>query len=188
MLRTLCTLAALAALPTLAFAQGAKTVKGPLDFKLKTIEGKDAPLSAYKGKVILLVNVASKCGNTPQYKNLQALHEELGKDGLVIIGVPANEFGKQEPGTNEQIKEFCESNYKVTFPMMSKVVVKGPGIDPLYEYLTDKANTGKFGGPITWNFDKFLIGRDGQVIGRFAAGANPESADIKGAIKKALAQ
>ena len=182
--------AALAVLfvPSLSSAQGVKTVSGPLDFSLKTIDGKDAPLSAYKGKVVLLVNVASYCGNTPQYKGLQALHEQHAKDGLVIVGVPANEFGKQEPGTNEEIKEFCETNYKVSFPMMSKIVVKGNGIDPLYKYLTTKETNGKFAGDITWNFEKFLIGRDGQVIARFNPRTNPESEDFKNAIKKALGQ
>lgn len=174
--------------PSLSLAQGVKTVSGPLDFSLKTIDGKDAPLSQYKGKVILLVNVASRCGNTPQYKGLQAMYEELGKDGLVIIGVPANEFGKQEPGTNDQIKEFCETKYKVTFPMMEKIVVKGEGIHPLYQYLTSKETNGKLGGPVTWNFEKFLIGRDGTVIARFAPRTSPDSADIRDAVRKALGQ
>jgi glutathione peroxidase len=189
MFRTLSfALAASAALclPTVSFAQGEKTVKSPLEFNLKTIDGKDAPLSAYKGKVVLLVNVASYCGNTPQYKGLQALYEQHAKDGLVIVGVPANQFGKQEPGTDAEIKEFCDTNYKITFPMMSKIVVKGKGIDPLYKHLTSKETNGKFAGDITWNFEKFLIGRDGQVIARFAPGVNPESEDFKNAIKKAL--
>lgn len=163
-------------------------MSSPLEFSLKTIDGKDAPLSQYKGKVVLLVNVASKCGKTPQYKDLQKLYEEFGNNGLVVVGVPANEFGKQEPGTNEQIKEFCETKYKVTFPMMSKIVVKGQGIDPLYNYLTSKETNPKFAGPITWNFEKFLIGRDGTVIARFAPGVNPQSADVRDAIQKALGQ
>jgi glutathione peroxidase len=174
------------ALPSLSFTQGEKTVKGPLDFTLKSIDGKDTPLSTYKGKVVLLVNVASKCGNTPQYKPLQALYEEHAKDGLVIVGIPANEFGGQEPGTNDEIKQFCESKYNVTFPMMAKVVVKGNGIDPLYKYLTSKETNGKFGGDITWNFEKFLISRDGQVVERFAPGVNPNSEKFKASIKKAL--
>src|SRR4051794_41178587 len=110
------------------------TVSGPLDFKMKSIDGKEVDLKQYKGKVVLFVNVASKCGATPQYDGLQKLYDKYSKDGLVIIGVPANEFGKQEPGSNEEIAKFCESNYKVTFPMMSKVVVKGSGIAPLYDY------------------------------------------------------
>lgn len=175
-------------LSSASFAQGVKTVSSPLEFSLKTIDGKDAPLSQYKGKVVLLVNVASKCGKTPQYKDLQKLYEEFGNNGLVVVGVPANEFGKQEPGTNEQIKEFCETKYKVTFPMMSKIVVKGQGIDPLYNYLTSKETNPKFAGPITWNFEKFLIGRDGTVIARFAPGVNPQSADVRDAIQKALGQ
>lgn len=178
--------AAALGLPSVSLAQGEKTVKSPLDFNLKTIEGKDAPLSAYKGKVVLLVNVASYCGNTPQYKGLQALYEQYAKDGLVIVGIPANEFGKQEPGSDAEIKEFCETKYKISFPMMSKVVVKGNGIDPLYKHLTSKETNGKFAGDITWNFEKFLIGRDGQVISRFAPRVNPESEEFKNAIKKAL--
>jgi glutathione peroxidase len=191
MFRTLSfALAAIAALslPSLSFAQGEKAVKSPLEFSLKSIDGKDAPLSAYKGKVVLLVNVASQCGLTPQYKSLQALHEQFNKEGLVVVGIPANEFGQQEPGTNAEIKEFCETKYKVTFPMMSKIVVKGDGIDPLYKHLTSKETNGKFGGDITWNFEKFLIGRDGQVIARFAPRVNPDSDDFKNAIKKALQQ
>jgi len=174
--------------PAVSFAQGVKTVTSPLDFSLKSIDGKDVALSQYKGKVVLLVNVASKCGNTPQYKGLQHLYEEFGKDGFVVIGVPANEFGKQEPGTNEQIKEFCETKYKVTFPMMGKVAVKGTDIDPLYQYLTSKELNGKLGGPISWNFEKFLIGRDGNVVARFAPGTSPESAPVRDAIRKALGQ
>lgn len=189
MFRTLSfALAAIAALclPTVSFAQGEKAVKSPLEFSLKSIDGKDAPLSAYKGKVVLLVNVASYCGNTPQYKGLQAMYEQHAQDGLVIVGIPANEFGKQEPGTDAEIKEFCDTNYKITFPMMSKIVVKGKGIDPLYKHLTSKETNGKFAGDITWNFEKFLIGRDGQVIARFNPRVNPESEDFKNAVKKAL--
>lgn len=174
--------------PSLSFAQGGKAVSGPLDFNLKTIDGKAAPLSQYKGKVVLLVNVASQCGLTPQYKGLQKLYDEFSKEGLVIVGVPANEFGKQEPGTNDEIKTFCETKYKVTFPMMSKIVVKGDGIDPLYQYLTSKDTNGKFAGPITWNFEKFLIGRDGKVIARFAPRTAPDAADLRDAVRKALAQ
>ena len=189
MFRTLSfALAAVAALclPAVSFAQGEKAVKSPLEFSLKSIDGKDAPLSAYKGKVVLLVNVASYCGNTPQYNGLQAMYEQHAKDGLVIVGIPANEFGKQEPGTDAEIKEFCDTNYKITFPMMSKIVVKGKGIDPLYKHLTSKETNGKFAGDITWNFEKFLIGRDGQVIARFNPRVNPESEDFKNAVKKAL--
>jgi glutathione peroxidase len=191
MIRAFSLAAAVAAalmVPSLSSAQGVKTVSSPLDFSLKSIDGKDVPLSQFKGKVIMLVNVASKCGNTKQYKALQALYEEYGKEGFVVIGVPANQFGGQEPGTNEEIKQFCESKYNVTFPMMAKVVVKGKDIDPLYKYLTSKETNGKFGGDIPWNFEKFLIGRDGVVVGRIAAGTNPDSAPVRDAIRKALGQ
>jgi glutathione peroxidase len=151
-------LVALASCASLAFAadQGVKNVSPVLNFTMKGIDGKDVDLSAYRGKVVLIVNVASKCGYTPQYEALEALHEKYAKDGLVVIGVPANEFGKQEPGTNEEIAKFCKSKYDVQFPMMAKVVVKGEGQAPLYKYLTDKETDPKFAGPIQWNFTKFL--------------------------------
>jgi len=166
--------------------KGDKKVAPALNFKMKSLDGKDVDLSQYQGKVVLIVNVASKCGNTPQYKGLQELHEKYGKDGLVIIGVPANEFGKQEPGTNEDIAKFCTSKYNVTFPMMSKVVVKGKGITPLYKYLTDKDTDPKFAGPITWNFEKFLIGRNGEVVQRFKPKVKPESEPVVKAIEAEL--
>jgi glutathione peroxidase len=159
----------------------------PLDFKVKDIDGKDVDLSQYKGKVVMLVNVASKCGNTPQYKPLEALYEKYKDQGLVIIGFPANEFGKQEPGSNEQIKEFCESTYQVKFPMMSKIVVKGEGIHPLYAYLTDKNKTGEFGGEITCNFAKFIVDRNGNLIARLNPKTQPDSPKVVAEIEKALA-
>jgi glutathione peroxidase len=151
-------LLALASCVSLGFAadQGVKKGSPVLNFTMKAIDGKDVDLSAYRGKVVLIVNVASKCGYTPQYEALEALHEKYAKDGLVIIGVPANEFGKQEPGTNEEIARFCKSKYDVKFPMMAKVVVKGEGQAPLYKYLTGKETDPKFAGPIQWNFTKFL--------------------------------
>ncbi len=161
-------------------------VKSPLDYKLTDIDGKEHDLSQYKGKVVLLVNVASKCGYTPQYTGLQKLHETHGKYGLVVIGVPANEFGKQEPGSNEEIKEFCSSKYKVTFPMLGKVVVKGDGITPLYKFLTDKETDPKFAGDIKWNFEKFLISKKGEVVGRFASKVAPDSDELIKAIKAEL--
>jgi glutathione peroxidase len=130
------------------------------------------------------VNVASKCGATPQYDGLQKLYDAHKKDGLVIIGVPANEFGKQEPGSNEEIAKFCESNYKVTFPMMSKVVVKGTGICPLYDYLTSKESG--YAGPIGWNFEKFLVNREGKVVARFKTAVEPNDEKIVSAIKAEL--
>jgi len=153
------------------------------DFTLNTIDGAPAPLSAYKGKVVLVVNVASKCGYTPQYAGLQKLYEKYKDKGFVLIGVPANNFGGQEPGTNEEIKTFCTRNYSVTFPMMSKVSVKGEDRTPLYRYLTEST-----GGEVEWNFTKFLIDRKGNIASRFSSKVTPESPDMTGAIEKALAQ
>src|SRR5262249_7959763 len=166
--------------------KGDKKVAPALNFKMKAIDGKEVDLSQYQGKVVLLVNVASKCGYTPQYEGLQKLYEKYGKEGLVVIGVPANEFKKQEPGTNEEIAKFCTSKYHVTFPMLAKVVVKGEGICPLYKYLTDKETDPKFAGPVTWNFEKFLISKDGNVVGRFKPRTKPESEEVVQAIEKEL--
>ena len=165
-----------------------KKMSGPLEFKMKAIDGKEVDLAQYKGKVVLFVNVASACGYTPQYKGLQGLYEKYGKDGLVVVGVPANEFGRQEPGTDAEIAQFCETKYKVTFPMMSKVVVKGEGSTPLYAFLTGKDSNPKFSGDIGWNFEKFLIGRDGTVVGRFKSGATPDGKELTGAIETELAK
>jgi glutathione peroxidase len=167
--------------------EGGKKVNGPLDYKMRGIDGKDVDLSKYKGKVVLLVNVASECGYTPQYKGLQELYEQYGKDGLVVIGVPSNDFGQQEPGSNADILKFCQSNYKVTFPLLAKVKVKGDGKAPLYQYLTAKETDPKFAGEVGWNFEKFLIGRNGQVVGRFKSGDEPTSDRVVDAIKKELA-
>ncbi len=142
------------------------------------------PRQKYKGKVVLFVNVASQCGATDQYAGLQKLYAGHEKDGLVIIGVPANEFGQQEPGSNEEIAKFCQKNYKVTFPMLAKVVVKGDGICPLYGYLTSKGSG--FGGDIGWNFEKFLIGRDGKVAARFKTDVEPDADEFVKAIKAQL--
>jgi glutathione peroxidase len=153
------------------------------DFTLKSIDGQPAPLSGYKGKVLLLVNVASKCGYTPQYTGLESLYEKYKDRGLVVIGIPANNFGGQEPGTDAEIKSFCTRTYNVTFPMMSKVSVKGDDKTPLYQYLTD-AN----GGDVRWNFTKFLVDKNGKVIGRFEPKVTPESPELNAAVEKALAQ
>ena len=155
-------------------------------FGLKTIDGKDMPLSAYQGKVVLLVNTASQCGFTPQYTGLESLYKKYKDQGLVVLGVPANNFGAQEPGTNEEIKTFCSRNYNVTFPMMSKVSVKGDDTTPLYQFLTDKNS--KTGGDIKWNFTKFLVDKKGNVINRFESAVTPESADLVKAVESALAQ
>jgi glutathione peroxidase len=164
-----------------------KKVSSPLEYKLKDIDGKDYDLSKLKGKVVLVVNVASECGYTPQYKGLQELYEKYEKDGLVVIGVPSNEFGKQEPGTDKQIKEFCSSQYKVTFPMMSKVVIKGEKQVPLYKTLVE-ATPDKDGKvqQVGWNFEKFLIGRDGKIVGRFKSAVEPTGDVMTKAIKTEL--
>jgi glutathione peroxidase len=161
-----------------------KAMTSPLDLKVKGIDGKELDLSKYKGKVVLIVNVASQCGFTPQYKGLQELFDNYEKDGLMILGVPANDFGKQEPGTEKEIQEFCTTNYKVKFPLTSKVVVKGPDKTELYKILT--AATG--GEEVRWNFEKFLIGRDGKVAGRYKSAVGPESPELVKAIKAALAK
>lgn len=161
--------------------------KNVFDYTLSTIDGQPAPLSAYKGKVVMLVNVASRCGFTPQYAALEAIYEKYMDRGFVIVGIPANNFGAQEPGTNQEIKTFCQSKYNVTFPMMSKVSVKGDDKTPLYQYLTDKAANPKMGGEIQWNFTKFLVGPDGQVIARFEPKVTPDSPEVTSAIESALA-
>ena len=151
------------------------------EFNMNSIDGKPAPLSAYKGKVVLVVNVASRCGYTPQYTGLEALYKKYKDQGLVIVGFPANNFGAQEPGTNEEIKTFCSSKYNVTFPMYSKISVAGNDKAPLYEYLT---STG--GGEVKWNFTKFLVGPDGKVIQRFESKVTPESPELVSAVEKAV--
>jgi glutathione peroxidase len=156
------------------------------DFTLNSIDGQATPLSNFKGKVVLLVNVASRCGYTPQYTALESIYEKYKDRGFVIVGVPANNFGGQEPGTNQEIKTFCAAKYHVTFPMMAKVSVKGSDITPLYQFLTDKSLHPDTGGDIGWNFTKFLVGPDGRVITRFDSAVEPDSAQLTGAIEKAL--
>jgi glutathione peroxidase len=158
-------------------------VSSPLQGKMKGIDGKDIDLSKFKGKVVLVVNVASKCGYTPQYKGLQELYDKYEKDGLVVLGVPANDFGKQEPGTEEDIQKFCTANYKVTFPMTAKVVVKGADKVELYKALTTATADKK---EVGWNFEKFLIGRDGKVVGRYKSAVAPDSEELVKAIKTEL--
>jgi glutathione peroxidase len=151
----------------------------------QTISGDTTTLADFNGKVKLLVNVASKCGSTPQYKGLQELYEQYQSAGLVIIGFPANNFKSQEPGTNEEIQEFCTVNYGVTFPMMAKISVKGEDIHPLYELLTENADTQ---GDIGWNFTKFLLARDGTIIARFDTKVEPEDPKIVDEIEALLAE
>ena len=168
----------LIALATLSLGKG--TI---YDFTMDNIDGKAVKLSKYEGKVLLVVNVASKCGNTPQYEGLEKLNETYGKKGLVVMGFPANEFNGQEPGSNAEIKEFCSATYHVKFPMFAKIVVKGEGINPLYSWLL--AN-GPRHDDIEWNFAKFLVGRDGKVLARFSPRTQPDSKEITDAIETAL--
>jgi glutathione peroxidase len=180
-----CILAATLVTIGMAAANAAETAKpkGPLDFTLTANDGKPYPLAQLKGKVVLLVNTASKCGLTPQYADLEKLHETYGARGLVVVAVPANEFGAQEPGSDAEIRAFCSTKYQVAFPLMSKIAVKGDAIDPLYRWLTvDSAKP----GPIAWNFTKFLIGRDGALIERFEPKVVPSSAEVTAAVETAL--
>ncbi|HUL32724.1 MAG TPA: glutathione peroxidase [Candidatus Eisenbacteria bacterium] len=156
------------------------------DFTLTSIDGQPTPLSSFKGQVVLLVNVASRCGYTPQYAGLEALYEKYKDHGFVIVGIPANNFGGQEPGTNAEIKTFCTSKYNVSFPMMAKVSVKGSDITPLYAFLTDKTANPKTGGEIGWNFTKFLVDHDGKVIARFDSPVKPDAPELTSAIERAL--
>lgn len=156
------------------------------DFTPNTIKGQPQPLTAYKGKVVLLVNVASRCGYTPQYTALESVYEKYREHGLVILGFPANNFGGQEPGTNEEIQTFCSSKYNVQFPMFSKVSVAGADKTPLYSYLTDRSQNPTTGGEIKWNFTKFLVGRDGKILARFDSNVTPDSPEVLAAIEKAL--
>lgn len=159
----------------------------PLDFKLKSIDGQEMDLAQFKGKPVLLVNVASQCGLTKQYAALQAVHEKYKDQGLVVVGIPANNFGGQEPGTEAEIKEFCTANYKVTFPMTAKISVAGDDQHALYKFLTEEKTAQEFAGGIEWNFAKFLVDRNGNLMARFASGTTPDDAKVTGAIEKALA-
>ena len=153
------------------------------DFTMKTLTGEEKKLADYNGKAVLVVNVASACGKTPQYAGLQKLHEKYGEKGLAVVGFPANEFGAQEPGSDSEIGEFCETKYGVKFDMFSKIVVKGEGIHPLYQWLTEESG---HDGEIPWNFAKFLIGKDGQVVTRWGHRVEPESDEVVKAIEAAL--
>lgn len=154
-----------------------------LDFTMKTLDGKELDLSKFKGKVVLFVNVASECGYTPQYSGLQDLFTKYEKDGLVVIGVPSNEFGQQEPGSDVEIQKFCSTNYKVTFPMLAKVNIKGAGAVPLYKYLTSH---GTDTSAVGWNFEKILVNRQGQVVARFKSGVDPTANELVKAIQTEL--
>src|ERR1700753_1220744 len=159
---------------------------GVYSFTLKSIDGQPVSLRSYHGKVLLLVNVASKCGYTPQYAGLEAVYEKYKDRGLVIVGVPANNFAQQEPGTDEEIKKFCSNKYNVSFPMMSKVSVLGDDKAPLYQFLTDKSSNPQVGGDIKWNFTKFLFDRNGKPIERFEPAVTPDSPQVTSAVEAAL--
>jgi glutathione peroxidase len=156
------------------------------DIPIKDIDGKSTSLKAYKGRVLLVVNVASKCGYTPQYKGLEALYKKYHSKGLEILGFPCNDFGAQEPGTEQEIKEFCSTNYDVTFPLFSKVHVKGDGQAPVYEFLTSVDAPPKGAGEVVWNFEKFLVDKKGSVVARFIPPTVPLDAEVTAAIDKAL--
>ena len=171
-----------------AAALTATAIAGPKlhSIALKDIDGKETSLKAFKGKVVLVVNTASQCGLTPQYKDLEAVYQKYKEKGFTVVGFPCNDFGAQEPGTNEEIKTFCKTNYSVTFPMMDKIHVKGEKQHPLYKELTGKAS--KFPGEVGWNFGKFLISADGELIARFESRLKPDDSDVTQAIEKALAK
>lgn len=152
------------------------------DFEMKDIDGKNKALKSFKGEVVVIVNTASKCGLTPQYTALQALYDKYKDKGLVVLGMPANDFMGQEPGTEAQIKEFCTTNFKVTFPMFSKITVVGDKMHPLYAWLINKTD----GKPIEWNFAKFIVGRDGKTVQRFSSRTKPDDAAFVAAVERAL--
>lgn len=171
-----------------ASAQGEEQPAGPLGFTAKSITGQDVNLADYKGKVVLIVNVASKCGLTGQYEGLESMYEKYQDKGLVVLGFPCNQFLWQEPGTDAQIAEFCSSTYKVKFPMFSKIEVNGDKAAPLYKYLTsvNTKPTGK--GKISWNFEKFLVGKNGEIVARFSPRTEPDSKEVVAAIEAELAK
>lgn len=156
------------------------------DIPLQTIDDKATTLKAYAGKVLLVVNVASECGYTPQYAGLQALHEQFQKDGFSVLGFPCNDFGGQEPGSAAEIKTFCTGRYHVTFPLFEKLTILGANKHPLYAALTGKGSP--FPGDVSWNFCKFLIGKDGKILARYDSSVEPDSAELQAAIKAALAK
>ncbi len=158
------------------------------DFRALTLGGEQQPLSAYAGKVVLVVNTASKCGLTPQFEGLEALYKELHGDGLEILGFPCNQFAGQEPGDAEQIGDFCQRNYGVSFPMFDKIDVNGSGAHPLYKWLKKESGGLLRGGPIKWNFTKFLVARDGSVVRRYAPTTEPSAlaADIRAELARAV--
>ena len=161
-------------------------VKTFYDIEVKSIHGEPVKMEQYKGKVLLIVNTASKCGFTGQYDGLQKLYEAYQDQGFVILGFPSNDFMGQEPGSNDEIESFCKLNYGVTFPLFEKIAVKGKEAHPLYAYLTSKETNPEFSGKISWNFNKFLISGDGRVVNRFGSRTKPDDTDLIGAIEGEL--
>jgi glutathione peroxidase len=159
-----------------------------LDFRMKSLDGKEVDLNKYQGKVVLIVNVASKCGLTPQYEQLQSLHEKYGPKGLAILAFPCNQFGGQEPGSAEEIRQFCDAKYGVTFPVFGKIEVNGDGAAPLYKHLTALDVKPKGPGKIDWNFEKFVIDRQGEVVARFAPRTKPDAQEVIEVIEAELAK
>jgi glutathione peroxidase len=184
----LAALLALAPLSAVSAGDAGKKPTSVLDFHVKDIDGKDVDLSSYSGKVLVIVNTASQCGLTPQYKDLEAIYEKYKSQGFEVLAFPANEFGSQEPGSNEEIKTFCSSKYNVSFPLFSKIVVKGKGIHPLYDFLTSDATNPKFAGEIKWNFNMFVVNRKGEVIARFQPGRPFPTEKVTGTVEKALSE
>ena len=172
--------------PTQTGKQETSPPKSIYEFTLKDIDGREVKLETYKGKVLLIVNVASRCGFTPQYAGLEKVYEQYRDQGLVVLGFPANNFLWQEPGSNDEIKSFCSARYHVTFPMFSKISVKGKDQHPLYRFLTDKHTDPEFAGEISWNFNKFLVDRAGRIINRFDSRTSPEDEKLIQAIEQAL--
>jgi glutathione peroxidase len=170
-----------------SFAEEKGIGESVLNHKLNSLDGKEVDLGEYKGKVLLIVNVASQCGLTPQYKGLQAMYEKYKDKGLVVMGFPCNQFGSQEPGSAKEISQFCQSKYDVTFPMFEKIEVNGAGATPLYKQLTSLDTEPKGSGNVTWNFEKFLVGRDGKVVARFTPRTAPDDQDLVAAVEKLLA-
>jgi len=171
------------------YAESKKKEKNAVyDQKMKSLDGKSVDLSKYKGKVLLIVNTASNCGATPQYGPLQKLHEKHAKEGLAVLGFPCNQFGKQEPGTSQEIATFCESSYGVKFDMFAKIDVNGEQAAPLYEFLTSKKTGLKDTGPVKWNFEKFLVSRDGKIVARFRTPVSPDKPEVVKAIEAELAK
>ncbi|WP_153557636.1 glutathione peroxidase [Roseimaritima sediminicola] len=186
MTRLFCAAGLLAMIVCASTAQADDSPECALDYRVESIDGKEVDLEDYEGNVVVVVNVASQCGATPQYADLQAMYEKYKDKGLVVLGFPSNQFGRQEPGSNAEIKEFCSSKYQVTFPMFSKIDVKGDDAIPFYKNLTSQDVQPAGSGPVAWNFEKFLIDREGNVVGRFKTRTKPTDPEFVAAVEKQL--